>query len=131
MTAKPFSLFSTFLHLQPGGDVAPMRVDKTFWQRLKSGHMDGRLAGGFRITRSTSWEMHPDGDEVLYLLSGALDVVLEQPDGNDSASALQAGRAFVVPRGVWHRLLLHEPGQLLFFTPGPRTEHRSTRRRTT
>src|SRR4030095_10812442 len=38
------------------------------------------------------------------LLSGALDVVLEQPDRDDSATALQAGRAFVVPRGIWHRL---------------------------
>ena len=33
----------------------------------------------------------------------------------------------VVPRGVWHRLLVREPGDLLFATPGPSTEQRSVR----
>ena len=27
------------------------------------------------------WEMHPGGDELLYLLTGALDVVLDEPAG--------------------------------------------------
>ena len=128
MAIKPFSPFSTFVHFQPGGDVASLRVDKAFWSSLKDGRIDGRLAGGFRINRNTGWEMHPDGDEVLYLLSGALQVVIERPTGVHTTD-LPAARACIVPRGVWHRLLVREPGELLFFTPGPRTEHRSARRR--
>jgi hypothetical protein len=30
----------------------------------------------------------------------------------------------VVPRGVWHKLTLREPGRLLHITPGPRGEAR-------
>jgi mannose-6-phosphate isomerase-like protein (cupin superfamily) len=53
-------------------------------------------------------------------------VVLER-DGAESIAEVGAGRAFVVPRGVWHRVLVREPGKLMFCTPGPRTEHRAAR----
>jgi hypothetical protein len=37
----------------------------------------------------------------------------------------------VVPRGVWHRVLLVEPSQLLHITPGPGGEHRPLTERAT
>jgi hypothetical protein len=37
---------------------------------------------------------------------------------------LEAGQAVVNPRGVWHTVDVHEPGQALFVTPGRGTEHR-------
>ncbi len=68
-------------------------------------------------------EMHPDADELLYLVSGGLRVHLELEDG-DVEAALGPGQALVVPRGVWHRILLDAPGHLVHITPGPRGEHR-------
>jgi len=68
-------------------------------------------------------EMHPDGDELLYLVSGAISVRLELPDG-DRTVDLAAGDALVVPQGVWHRLTLREPGRLIHITPGPNGEAR-------
>ena len=50
------------------------------------------------------------------MMSGAVDVVLEEPAGR-RVIELRAGRACIVPRGVWHRLVLKEPGDLLFVTP--------------
>src|SRR5262249_59496751 len=50
-------------------------------------------------------EMHPDGDELLYLVSGRVDVVLED-DGREARVGLEPGQAFVVPRRVWHRVTL-------------------------
>ena len=47
-------------------------------------------------------EMHPDGDELLYLVSGSVDVVLEE-DGREERVELEPGQALVVPRGLWHR----------------------------
>jgi mannose-6-phosphate isomerase-like protein (cupin superfamily) len=47
-------------------------------------------------------EMHPDGDELLYLVSGAVTVTLELSGGNTQVD-LGAGDAIVVPQGVWHR----------------------------
>jgi quercetin dioxygenase-like cupin family protein len=67
-------------------------------------------------------ERHLDGDEFIYLLSGEIRIGLEQ-DGTWSEVSLQAGRAAVVPQGVWHRLLVEEPSRILVFSTG-RTEIR-------
>jgi mannose-6-phosphate isomerase-like protein (cupin superfamily) len=63
-------------------------------------------------------EMHPDADELLYLLSGHIRVRLELKDG-DRDVEVRAGQAVVVPRGIWHQIYVDEPGQLLNITPGP------------
>ena len=68
-------------------------------------------------------EMHPDGDELLYLISGAVAVVLELPGATETLE-LAPGQAVIVPRGVWHQVLIHEPSRLVHLTPGPGGEHR-------
>ena len=68
-------------------------------------------------------EVHPDGDELLYLISGAVTVCLELPDG-DRTVELGAGDAVVVPQGVWHKVTLREPGRLVHITPGPSGDYR-------
>ena len=68
-------------------------------------------------------EMHPDADELLYLISGHVRVRLEHEDG-DRETPLGPGQALVVPRGVWHRIFIDEPGQLIHITPGPGGQHR-------
>ena len=124
---RAFSPSSTFVHLDPAGGVTTIKVDKTFWAGLRSRRIEGRLAGLVSMYRDFSWEMHPDGDELLWVVTGAIAVVLER-DGAEHVAEVSAGRAFVVPRGVWHRVLVREPGKLMFCTPGPRTEHRPARR---
>lgn len=68
-------------------------------------------------------EMHPDGDEVLILLSGRMTVTLEESDGTRTVEVF-AGQGLVVPKGVWHQVLPEEPCQLIHVTPGPGGEHR-------
>jgi mannose-6-phosphate isomerase-like protein (cupin superfamily) len=68
-------------------------------------------------------EMHPDGDELLYLVSGAATVTLELPDGTTDVD-LAAGDALVIPQGTWHQVTTIEAGQLLHITPGPNGEAR-------
>jgi mannose-6-phosphate isomerase-like protein (cupin superfamily) len=70
--------------------------------------------------------MHPDADEVLFLISGRIDVVLEEDDA-ETVVEVKPGQALVVPKGVWHRVLLREPSQLLHITPGPGGEWRPSR----
>jgi len=62
---------------------------------------------------SSMQEMHPKADEVLFLVSGAIDVILEGSGGKRTIS-LQAGQAAIVPRGIWHHLVMRQPGKLLF-----------------
>jgi mannose-6-phosphate isomerase-like protein (cupin superfamily) len=57
--------------------------------------------------------LHPEADELLFLVSGAVDVILQEGDAERTV-ALGAGQAAIVPRGVWHRLVMREPGKLLF-----------------
>lgn len=64
------------------------------------------------------WEKHPKGDETLLLLSGK--ILLSYCDGqfqNIQSVMLQAGEVIIVPQNTWHRLEVHEAGQLMFFTP--------------
>jgi len=68
-------------------------------------------------------EMHPDGDEVLVLLSGSVTILLEDRDPPREVQ-LAPGQAFIVPGGIWHRVVLSEPSQLLYITPGPGSQHR-------
>jgi mannose-6-phosphate isomerase-like protein (cupin superfamily) len=124
---RGFNPSRTFVQLEPGGSVTALKVDKNFWAGLRSRRIEGHLAGLVPMYRDFSWEMHPDGDELLCVVSGAISVVLQQ-DGAENTTEVSAGRAFVVPRGIWHRVLVREAGKLVFCTPGPRTEHRSARR---
>jgi mannose-6-phosphate isomerase-like protein (cupin superfamily) len=51
-------------------------------------------------------------------------VVLELAPGAERKVEIGEGECFVVPRGVWHRLLFSRPVRLLYMTPGPNSEHR-------
>ena len=67
--------------------------------------------------------MHPDGDELLFVVSGRFDATLEL-DAEPRVVELRPGDALVVPRGVWHLVTMREPGQLVHITPGPGGSHR-------
>jgi mannose-6-phosphate isomerase-like protein (cupin superfamily) len=68
-------------------------------------------------------EMHPDGDELLFLVSGRMQVMLELDDGGRVVD-LGPGQALVVPQGTWHQILTVEPGHLVHITPGPSGDSR-------
>jgi mannose-6-phosphate isomerase-like protein (cupin superfamily) len=86
--------------------------------------MDGLTVGFVSVTRNAphNGEVHPDGDEILYVISGKLRVIGES-DPN-SPLDLGPGEACIVRKGEWHRVLMLEPAQLIHITPGPRGEYR-------
>ena len=82
---------------------------------------NGCAIGVFRTPPdSWLWERHPDGDELLYILEGELEIMLLRDSTSEQAS-LQPGSLFVVPRGVWHRPYAKTDVRLLYVTPA-RTE---------
>jgi mannose-6-phosphate isomerase-like protein (cupin superfamily) len=87
--------------------------------------VNGFTVGAPVMTRDAphGGEMHPDGDELLFLLSGHVLVFLEER-GSERVLDLHPGEAVIVPRAVWHRVVLREPSQILHITPGPGGEHR-------
>lgn len=70
-----------------------------------------------------NWEMHPDGDEILHLVEGDIDLVVEGESG-EILLPLARGQSCVVERGTWHRLLLRAPSRLMFLTPAGGTRMR-------
>ena len=116
----PIDLTAAALGLHRTGDseLIPNR-------RGPPARIDGFTVGAPLMTRNAphGGEMHPDGDELLFLVSGRVTVVLEDSDPPREVE-LAPGQALVVPRGIWHRLLLREPSQILHVTPGPGGEHR-------
>ena len=120
---------STYVHLGDGGAATPIPVTDSFWSDLTSGRMpeaeDGRLVMQLEAAEEwDSWEMHPEGEELVLLMSGSVDFILDR-DGKESAIELRAPGSFVlVPRGTWHRARPRAPSSLLFITPGRGTQHR-------
>jgi mannose-6-phosphate isomerase-like protein (cupin superfamily) len=101
------------------------QADLVPWESGPPPRIDGYVIGAPVMTRPAphSGEMHPDGDEVLVLISGRIGVLLEQ-NGAEGAVEMTPGQTLVVPKGVWHRVLPREPSQLIHITPGPRGEWR-------
>ena len=128
MSTSALDLFSTFVHLGPNGGATTMAWTPDFWPRLSGeqgdrivGAKHGREPGDFH---PAEWEMHPHGEELLLLLSGALDVTLDLPDGERTVE-LTTGRACVVPRSVWHRITMRQPSDLVFVTSPKGTQLRA------
>ena len=87
--------------------------------------LDGYTFGAPVMTENPphGGEMHPDADELLYLVSGRVQVHLEFDDG-DHLVDVEPGQAVIVPRGIWHKVLVQEPSHLVHVTPGPGDGHR-------
>ena len=77
MPTRPFSPFRNFVQLQPKSEATPRKFEPALWKRLRHDPPMGRLAGGVRLRKNTGWEMYPDGDELLILLSGSIRPLLD------------------------------------------------------
>jgi quercetin dioxygenase-like cupin family protein len=126
---KGAALASTYVHLGEGGAATAIPVTDRFWPDLSSGRLpeleEGRLVTHFSFAGEwDSWEMHPEGEELVVLLSGSVDFILDE-GGQERTIELRGPGAFaLVPRGAWHRARAHEETTMLFVTPGRGTRHR-------
>jgi mannose-6-phosphate isomerase-like protein (cupin superfamily) len=124
------NLQSTYLRLRPDSSIEKLPVDASFWPRLMSGQL-GNFHHEYLVTSYTydsdwpSWEMHPGGDEIVCLISGRVDFILEAADGQHSTIELaQPGSFAFVPKGTWHTAKTATPTTRLFITAGEGTQHR-------
>ena len=121
-----------------GTDARPIEVEVgAFWDQLVSGQYsnevvqhvadaDGWLVAVYDMHASMdSYEMHPEGDELHYIVSGAMDLMLLNDDGTETKVPMTAGTSAAVTRGVWHRFIVHEPARGLAMTVGRGTQHHS------
>jgi mannose-6-phosphate isomerase-like protein (cupin superfamily) len=104
--------------------VSPL-TDELWTSRDRPELATGRLLSIFSYDSTWDYqERHLTGDELVYVLSGAVDLLVDT-GGGERAIHLPAGFVGVVPAGGWHRLAVHEACSVLFITPTPaQTEHR-------
>ena len=71
---------------------------------------------GRYIPGASPWERHDNGDELLLILDGSVQI--EALDGDASPrTTLPEGALFVVPRGRWHQLVAEAPVHILYLSP--------------
>lgn len=119
---------STFTVLQPDLRASPVELTPTIYADLDR-DFDG-FRGRWLMSQHSSdkpwssWERHPAGDEIVYLLSGDVTVVLEVDGAEKEVRLSRAGSYAIVPRNTWHTARPHEKSEMLFITPGEGTENR-------
>jgi mannose-6-phosphate isomerase-like protein (cupin superfamily) len=136
MAEDTIDLSKNYLLLEPDGTAVRLPGGQDFWRQLMSGDAtdpgirqmigssNGRLLSALSMSADwTIWEMHPAGDEILFMLEGEAIFVLELATGL-SEVVLSAGRLLVIPRGVWHTAKVSNLSRLLAITAGAGTEHR-------
>lgn len=121
----PFDLGSTRLILGPQGNAVPKAVTADFYKELDREF--NQFAGHVLVSRHefdepwSTWEMHPKGDEFVYLLFGDVDLVLWTGDRERLLRVNDPGSYVVVPRGTWHTARPRMRTGMLFLTPGEGT----------
>ena len=136
MADDTIDLLKNYFLLEPDGAAVLLPGGGDFWSQLMSGDATdpgirrlmksekGRLLSALTMGADwTNWEMHPAGDEVLFMLEGKATFVLDLPDGLKEIN-LSAGRLLIIPKGVWHTAKVNEPARLLAITAGLGTQHR-------
>ncbi|MFE6055926.1 cupin domain-containing protein [Kitasatospora sp. NPDC056446] len=134
MTTTPLAvvdLFASALHIGPDGAVRPTG------RRMAGGDPGAWQVAAFHVetdadVHADHWEMHPEAEEAVCCLAGAVRVQLRAaaPGGAEETVPLTAGTAVIVPRGRWHRLELDAPSDLMSITlrEGTRLERRTDAR---
>jgi mannose-6-phosphate isomerase-like protein (cupin superfamily) len=136
MADDTIDLSKNYLLLEADGTAVLLPGGRDFWSQLMSGNATdsgirrlmgsekGRLLSVSSMDADwTNWEMHPAGDEILFMLKGKATFVMDLSEGLREV-ALSAGRLLVIPKGVWHTARVNEPAGLLSITAGSGTQHR-------
>ena len=79
-------------------------------------------------THPDCWEIHPDGDELLLVTKGELEIeMVTRPfagedtvakNSDKETAVLEGGELLIVPKGHWHRIILKKESELVVVTFG-------------
>ena len=119
------------IHLGLGATADPQPVftgEMDWYQGYGERHGDdgveGRLVSMHSFGESWDvWEMHPSGSEVVLCVEGSIELI-QEVDGSEAATTLNAGEYAINAPGVWHTANVNAPVTCVFITAGAGTEHR-------
>lgn len=126
MTEKIFTDFTeNYVSLGKNGDIETFDGGDSFWS-LAAEKLDA-IGENWLITEFyfdedwRTWEMHPNGEEIVYLLSGKMDLILEK-DGILQTIELRSKGSVIIPRNTWHTAKVFEASNMLVITLGKETQ---------
>jgi len=124
-------LDENFIHLGPGATAIaqPAFTDGSWYEGYSARHdadgADGRLVSQFTFSADwDSWEMHPEGEEVVLCTAGSMTLHQQFADGATARVTLGAGDYAINPRGCWHTADVPDTATAVFITPGSGTQGR-------
>jgi mannose-6-phosphate isomerase-like protein (cupin superfamily) len=127
------SLATHFVHLGLGAAAtAEPPFDGMEWyaaysERHAGDGIEGRLVSRYSFAESwASWEVHPNGAELVICTAGEIILHQEHPGGRIETVTLGPGDYAINPPGIWHTAEVPEgtAATAIFITPGEGTEHR-------
>jgi mannose-6-phosphate isomerase-like protein (cupin superfamily) len=125
------SLFDFPIHLGMGAKAVaePQFTGLVWYDEFEKRHVgdldEGRIVALYRFEESwTSWEVHPNGDEVVCCIQGHMTLHQQLPDGTERSIDLGPGDYAINPPGAWHTADTVGPVVALFITAGKGTENR-------
>lgn len=132
MSADPIDIGTHPIHLGLGATAVPLPEytgDMSWYGDYAEAHgadgADGRLVSMYTFTEPwDSWEVHPNGSEVVLCTDGSITLHQEHADGSTATVTLGQGEYAVNPPGTWHTADVDERATAVFITAGQGTEHR-------
>ena len=130
---EPITIATTPFHLGLGARVSalpPFDGTMEWYGRYSDATVEdgaeGRLVSWHEFDESwDSWEVHPNGNELVVCCIGSIKLIQEWPDGSVHTVHLDSGEAAVNGPGVWHTADVDHHASVLFITAGRGTEHRT------
>lgn len=123
----PFDIDRVGTVLGPDGHAHPRDITADFYAALDrdfDGFKGCALVSRHEFSHAWDmWEIHPAGDEIVYLLSGDADFVLWREGVEEVIRLHETNSYIVVPRDVWHTVRPRKQSAMLFITPGEGTRH--------
>lgn len=133
--SQPFDIGRHPIHLGLGATSVPqpehtggMEWYMAYGARHGADGKEGRLLSMHTFTSSwDTWEMHPNGSEVVLAVDGTVTFI-QEIDGEHRRVVLTAGQAIINAPGVWHTAEMAdgERATVVFVTAGEGTEVRPT-----
>lgn len=127
----PNRLDQCYIHLGLGAAARPQPPFsgsdwyEDYGTRTASDGAEGRLVSLSSFSENwDSWEMHPDGDEVVVCTAGVMTLHQAHADGTTASVTISAGEYAINPPGCWHTADITGSATALFITCGQGTQVR-------
>ncbi len=126
---RRLSHYPVHLGLGASAVVEPAFSGMQWYEDYSARHADdgreGRLVSMHAFDSPwDSWEMHPEGSELVVCTDGDMTLV-QEIEGQEVRTRLRAGEYAINDAGVWHTADVQEHATALFVTAGMGTQIRA------